>query len=230
MRYCLLLVSLCLAQVAFAQDYMKYFDLDTPLPPEVSIFETVVLEDCTYIRETVNEGSVYLYREGGRDRKEEPTYLNGEEVPVEVYWTEEGSFSVQPDALQAQQMLSIVDDAFTKEQANSLRGWYMFIELRVSSITGELEDVFFHFATTTPYEKIPIEVFRNIERKMKSELHFEITNFGKSLTYSSLGWSQCPSGRAESDSSMLEDGMSLTMPNGGLGDAVGSFGGSAGRP
>ena len=230
MRYYILLIYLCLAQVAFAQDYMKYFDLDTPLPPEVSVFETIVLEDCSYIRETVDNGSVYLYNEGGRARKEEPTYLNGEEVPVEVYWTEEGSFSVQPDALQAQQMLSIVDDAFTKEQANSLRGWYMFIELRVSSIAGELEDVFFHFATTTPYEKIPIEVFRNIERKMKSELHFEITNFGKSLTYSSLGWSQCPSGRAESDSSMLEDGMRLTVPDGGLNSTAGSVGDSVGQP
>ena len=228
MRYYILLISLCLAQVAFAQDYMKYFDLDTPLPPEVSVFETIVLEDCSYIRETVDNGSVYLYKEGGRARKEEPTYLNGEEVPVEVYWTEEGSFSVQPDALQAQQMLSIVDDAFTKEQANSLRGWYMFIELRVSSITGELEDVFFHFATTTPYEKIPIEVFRNIERKMKSELHFEITNFGKSLTYSSLGWSQCPSGREESDSSMLEDGMRLTVPDCGLNSTAGSVGNTVG--
>ena len=230
MRYYILLISLCLAQVAFAQDYMKYFDLDTPLPPEVSVFETIVLEDCSYIRETVDNGSVYLYNEGGRARKEEPTYLNGEEVPVEVYCTEEGSFSVQPDALQAQQMLSIVDDAFTKEQADSLRGWYMFIELRVSSITGELEDVFFHFATTTPYEKIPIEVFRNIERKMKSELHFEITNFGKSLTYSSLGWSQCPSGRAESDSSMLEDGMRLTVPDGGLNSTAGSVGNTVGQP
>ena len=230
MRYYILLIYLCLAQVAFAQDYMKYFDLDTPLPPEVSVFETIVLEDCSYIRETVDNGTVYLYNEGGRARKEEPTYLNGEEVPVEVYWTEEGSFSVQPDALQAQQMLSIVDDAFTKEQANSLRGWYMFIELRVSSITGELEDVFFHFATTTPYEKIPIEVFRNIERKMKSELHFEITNFGKSLTYSSLGWSQCPSGRAESDSSMLEDGMRLTVPDGGLNSTAGSVGNTVGQP
>ena len=230
MRYYILLIYLCLAQVAFAQDYMKYFDLDTPLPPEVSVFETIVLEDCSYIRETVDNGSVYLYNEGGRARKEEPTYLNGEEVPVEVYWTEEGSFSVQPDALQAQQMLSIVDDAFTKEQANSLRGWYMFIELRVSSTTGELEDVFFHFATTTPYEKIPIEVFRNIERKMKRELHFEITNFGKSLTYSSLGWSQCPSGRAESDSSMLEDGMRLTVPDGGLNSTAGSVGNTVGQP
>ena len=228
MRYYILLISLCLAQVAFAQDYMKYFDLDTPLPPEVSVFETIVLEDCSYIRETVDNGSVYLYNEGGRARKEEPTYLNGEEVPVDVYCTEEGSFSVQPDALQAQQMLSIVDDAFTKEQANSLRGWYMFIELRVSSITGELEDVFFHFATTTPYEKIPIEVFRNIERKMKSELHFEITNFGKSLTYSSLGWSQCPSGREESDSSMLEDGMRLTVPDGGLNSTAESVGNTVG--
>ena len=126
-------------------------------------------------------------------------------------------------------MLSIVDDAFTKEQANSLRGWYMFIELRVSSITGELEDVFFHFATTTPYEKIPIEVFRNIERKMKSELHFEITNFGKSLTYSSLGWSQCPSGRAESDSSTIEESGKLTMPNGGLNSTAGSVGDSVGQ-
>lgn len=230
MRYCLFLVSLCFAQIALAQDYMKYFDLDAQLPPEVSIFETVVLEDCTYIRETVNEGSVYLYREGGRDRKEEPTYLNGEEVPAEVYLTDEGCFSVQPNALQAQQMLSIVDNAFTTEQADSLRGWYMFIELRVSSITGDIEDVIFHFATTTPYEKIPIEVFRNIERKMKSELHFEITNFGKSLTYSSLGWAHCPSGRAESDSSTIEESGKLTMPNGGLNTPAGSVGDSIGQP
>lgn len=197
MKCRLSLVFLFCVQVISAQDYMNYLDLNVPLPPEVSVFETIELDDCTYIRETVDEGSVYLYKEGSHSRKDEPTYLNGEQVPDEVYWTKEGQFSVQPNAKQAQQMLSIVDEAFTMEQADVLRGTFMFIELRVSSITGELTDVYFSFASESPYANIPIEVFCNIERRMKNELHFEITDFGKSLTYSSLGWAHYPKGRAD---------------------------------
>ncbi len=202
MKRYLFCIVVAFVQVSYAQNYL---DLSVPLPPEVSVFETIELDDCTYIRETVDEGSVYLYKEGSHSRKDEPTYLNGEQVPDEVYWTKEGQFSVQPNAKQAQQMLSIVDEAFTMEQADVLRGTFMFIELRVSSITGELTDVYFSFASESPYANIPIEVFCNIERRMKNELLFEITDFGKSLTYSSLGWAQCPKGRAEESATETEE-------------------------
>ena len=215
------------ADISFAQNYL---DLSEPLPPEVSVFETIELEDCTYIREVVDDADIYLYNERCRPRKDEPTYLNGEQVPQEVYMTKEGRFSVQPESNQARLMLSIVDNAFTMEQADSLKGYYMFIALRVSSTTGEPTDVYFHFVKTTPYEDIPIEVFRSIEQRMKRELHFEITDFGKSLTYSSLGWAQCPKGRVDSGLEVPEDGDKLTMPDGKLGDAVGSLGGSAIQP
>ena len=202
MKRYLFCIVVAFVQVSYAQNYL---DLNVPLPPEVSVFETIELDDCTYIRETVDEGSVYLYKEGSHSRKDEPTYLNGEQVPDEVYWTKEGQFSVQPNAKQAQQMLSIVDEAFTMEQADVLRGTFMFIELRVSSITGELTDVYFSFASESPYANIPIEVFCNIEREMKNELLFEITDFGKSLTYSSLGWAHYPKGRAEESATETEE-------------------------
>lgn len=195
MKRYLFSIVIAFVQVSFAQNYL---DLSVPLPPEVSVFETIVLDDCTYIREVVDDADIYVYNECCRSRKDEPMYISGEKVPLEVSMTQEGRFSVKPNAEQAQQMLTIVDDAFTIEQAESLRGYYMFIALRVSSTTGELTDVYFHFVKTTPYENIPIEVFRSIERRMKNELHFEITDFGRSLTYSSLGWAHCPRGKVES--------------------------------
>ncbi len=215
MKYRLLLVFLFCVEVISAQDYMNYLDLSVPLPPEVSVFERIELSDCTYIREVVDDADIYIYNECCRPRKDEPTYLNGEQVPDEVYWTKDGQFSVQPNAKQAQQMLSIVDEAFTMEQADLLKGYYMFIALRVLSITGELTDVYFHFVKTTPYEDIPMEVFRDIERRMKNELHFEITDFGKSLTYSSLGWAHSPKGRAEESTTETEDDAASGSGNNG---------------
>lgn len=199
---------------------VDYLDLSVPIPPEVSVFETIELEDCTYIREIVNEGSVYLYKKGSRTRKDEPTYLNGEGVPKEVYMTKEGRFAVKPDVAIARTMLEIVDEGFSISQADSLNGINMFIALRVSSTTGKVTDVYFNYATSTYYEKIPIEVFYNIEKRMKDELLFEITDFGKSLTYSSCGWAQCPKGREDDGLTMPENGK-LTLPSGKLKNPIG---------
>ncbi len=202
MKRYLFCIVVAFVQVSYAQNYL---DLNVPLPPEESVIEKVELEDCSYIREVIDDADIYIYNACNKPRKDEPTYLNGERVPMEVYTTKEGRFTVKPNAGQSSVMLRIVDDAFSIEQAELLEGYYMFVALRVSSTTGRLTDVYFHFVKTTPYEDIPIEVFRNIEREMKNELLFEITDFGKSLTYSSLGWAQCPKGRAEESSTETEE-------------------------
>ena len=228
MRYHLLAVILLLVQFGFAQEYTQYLDLNTTIPTEVSVFENIVLDDCVYIRETVDECSVYLYKEGSRSRKEKPTYLDGTQVPTEIYFTQAGRFSITPDIAQARLMKEIVDNAFSTNQADSLKGINMFISLRASSTTGEITDVYFHFVQSTYYENIPIEVFRSIEKRMKNELHFNITDFGRKLTYSSCGWAQCPKGREDSGMTIPEDGGGmLTMPGGKL---DGTIGGTIGTP
>ncbi len=210
MRYYLLAITLLLASFSFAQDYTQYLNLNTPPPTDASVFENVVLDDCTYIRETVDECSVYLYKEGSRPRKEKPTYLDGTDVPAEVYFTQKGRFSITPDIAQARLMKKIVDDSFSSDQADLLEGINMFISLRASSTTGEITDVYFHFAKSTYYENIPIEVFRSIEKRMKNELYFDITDFGRRLTYSSCGWAQCP--RGKEDCGLTIEGVA-TLPN-----------------
>lgn len=211
-RYILLFFTVLLAQFVTAQNYL---DLSVPLPAEESIYEEIVLEDCTYIRETSSYGGIYLYQ-AGMSRKEKATYLNGEEVPMELYMTKKGAFTVKPDGPKAKLIRKIVDDAFTINQADSLDGRFMVTTVRVSSTTGLVTDVYFHFAADTYYTKVPVEVYRRIEQRFKSELQFEITDFGKSLTFSSFGWAQCPKGRDEENPLTLldENGNLITIQDG----------------
>ena len=96
-------------------------------------------------------------------------------------------------------MWSIVDDAFTKEQAASFGKWGLGITLNISSTTGRITDVYFEYISLSNYTKIPVDVYRGIELRLKNEVVFTLTEEGKRLTYCYLGWSQTPKGKAETN-------------------------------
>ncbi|MBR5830925.1 MAG: DUF5043 domain-containing protein [Tidjanibacter sp.] len=125
---------------------------------------------------------------------------------------------------------NIVDEAFSQEQAESLDGRPLHIVLNISSSSGEITDVYFNYLAYDGYADIPIEVYRNMELRFKNEIFFELTDLGRNLNYCLLSWRQCPRGREDSGLEVPEDGEKLTMPDGKLGNAVGSLGGSTGLP
>ena len=58
-----------------------------------------------------------------------------------------------------------------------------FISFYIDSETGKVDDVRFSFHRTSWYINIPISVFRNIELRIKEEVHFVVTDEGKKINY-----------------------------------------------
>ena len=61
--------------------------------------------------------------------------------------------------------------------------------------TGKVAEVRFNFATFSPYAKVPLSVYRNIEVQLKENISYTPTTVGKQLNYIMLSWSQTPIGR-----------------------------------
>ena len=55
-------------------------------------------------------------------------------------------------------------------------------------------EVNFNFFTFEPYAKVPLHVYREIEVKLKEQIHFKPIEEGKQLNYIMLAWMQKPQG------------------------------------
>lgn len=187
--------------------------------------DTVVLSDCKYILDTFMEDvAVYIYNAQNHPGRDEVRWADGE--PID--W----GYNLEPIVSTRQQdnaMEAIVSNAFTEEQIAKFGDDYFQINLDISSSTGEVTDVYFMIFPDTYYATIPIEVFRNMELQFK-DIVFELTEQGRNMTYVYLSWETTPKSRQERGLAVPEDGEKLTLPDGKLGDAVGSLGGSVGRP
>ena len=66
--------------------------------------------------------------------------------------------------------------------------------LNISSADGTITDVYFEFDKDQHYAQIPIDVFRDIELRLKNEVIFELTEEGRKMNYCFLSWRQVPKG------------------------------------
>ncbi len=215
-----ILLSLGCFASSFAQRYLEhgvYKESDYKA-------DTIVLSDCVYIRDVfMDDIAIYLYNAQNHPGRDEVRWANGE--PIDLgYNLEPILFTRQQD----NEMEAIVSNAFTKEQVANIGNDELQITLNISSTTGEITDVYFMFLPTYFYTQIPVEVFRTIELQMKERVTFDLTDEGRNMTYVYYSWEIIPKGRAESDSSMLEDGMRLTVPDGELNSTASSVGNTVG--
>ena len=221
MKRHIIIVVLLLINVftSFAQRYLEY---DVYKESDYKA-DTVVLSDCKYILDTFMEDvAVYIYNAQNHPGRDEVRWADGSYIdePLEpVVFTE-----TLLDTIDA-----ITDNAFTEEQIAKFGDDYFQINLDISSSTGEVTDVYFMIFPDTYYATIPIEVFRNMELQFK-DIVFELTEQGRNMTYVYLSWETTPKSRQERGLAVPEDGEKLTMPDGKLGNAVGSLGGSTGLP
>ena len=200
------------ADISFAQRYLEY-----GIYKESDYkADTIVLNDCKYIRDVFMEDvAIYLYNAQNHPGRDEVRWVDGSYIdePLEpVVFTE-----TLLDTIDA-----ITDNAFTEEQIAKFGDDYFQINLDISSSTGEVTDVYFMIFPDTYYATIPIEVFRNMELQFK-DIVFELTEQGRNMTYVYLSWETTPKSREESGLAVPENGK-LTLPDGKLGDAVGSLG------
>ena len=132
---------------------------------------------------------------------------------------------------QAQRLLNIIDESFNKQQVDTLNDQEVIVHINVRSDTGLPTGVTFTYYNDSGYENIPMEVWQSIEKQIKGEFYFTITDIGKSLNHCDIIWSQCPRGREESEVVLPEDGgEQLEMPSGGLNNPTsGNLGTPAGN-
>ena len=147
-------------------------DLSLDAPPKpIRIVQSVLeMDDYTYVCDTVlNFSEVRLYNIDNMPWEQDATLLSGDPIPSKYIVDPNGMYTVKPTYSTHLQKKSIVDNAFSKEQAELLNGEDLFIFLRVSSTTGKVTDVYFKFMTWEKYTEIPLDVFREMELKMKNE-------------------------------------------------------------
>ncbi len=221
MKRHIIIVVLLLINVftSFAQRYLEY---DIYKESDYKA-DTVVLSDCKYIWDVfMDDVAVYIYNAQNHPGRDEVRWVDGSYIdePLEpVVFTESLLDTID----------AITDNAFTEEQIAKFGDDYFQINLDISSSTGEVTDVYFMIFPDTYYATIPIEVFRNMELQFK-DIVFELTEQGRNMTYVYLSWETTPKSRQERGLALPEDGEKLTLPDGKLGNAAGSLGGSVGRP
>ena len=186
--------------------------------------DTIVNGNYTYVCDTLMGYQINIYNINNHPGRGDITYTNGDVIDDEILELIDLNYS------QNLKLESFVDDAFSKEQVETLDGAPLIIALDISSTDGKITDVYYSFFKDTGYANLPIDVFYDLEVRFKNEIQFELTDEGKKVNYCYLAWSQCPKGREDSGLEVPEDGEKLTMPDGKLGNAVGSLGGSIGLP
>ena len=205
----LILCFLCLS--VFAQRDPAYSHLRL-------VSDTLRMYGYTYVCDTIGTTRVNLYSADNHPGREEIAYKDGTDIPFEKLIHDDIDAVVITDELD-KLMWSIVDDAFTKEQAASFGKWRLGITLNISSTTGRITDVYFEYVNLSDYTKIPVDVYRNIELRLKNEVVFTLTEEGKRLTYCFLGWSQIPKGKAETNNNGIQtDFGGAVTDRGTLGD------------
>ena len=155
--------------------------------------DTLWMVNYTYVCDTLIN-RVHLRNIDNSDDKGLVVYKDTGELPDgDLFEWSHVNHIQKPIELQ-RRMAKIVDDAFTVDQAASLNGKFLMIKLYISSVTGEITDVYFNFHKSTGYSQIPIAVFRTIELQLKEQIVFELTEEGRKMNYCYLAWTQCPTG------------------------------------
>ena len=193
----LLLCIICSIEGCFAQRDPAYSHLRL-------VSDTLRMDGYTYVCDTIGSTRVNLYNAENHPGRDEIAYKDGTNVSFEKLLNDDIDAIVITDELD-KLMWSIVDEAFTKEQATTFGKWQLSITLNISSTTGYITDVYFEYINISNYAKVPVEVYRGIEQRLKNEVQFVLTDEGKRLTYCFLGWSQIPKGKEVDNSGLRTD-------------------------
>lgn len=104
---------------------------------------------------------------------------------------------VEDDEAMCKKAWYIVNDAFTREEARIFNNEGLIFTLCLDSETGKVREVYFEFLTMTPYAQFPVERYREIEMKLKTEVQFVPSEIGKQLNYIMMSCRIEPTGRRE---------------------------------
>ena len=173
---------------------------DKPIRTEESLEGTVIYKKTTtfdvdgYTYQCdVDDGSqfVTLYNKENKLTYENIIY----KATGKTYIGSWNSKVIEHDRLMSQQADFIVDQAFTKTMADEIGEPELTITMLLNPDTGKVMEVNFNFCTFEPYAKVPLHIYREIEVKLKEQIHFKPGEVGKQLNYIMLAWNQKPRGK-----------------------------------
>ncbi|MDR2129623.1 MAG: DUF5043 domain-containing protein [Odoribacteraceae bacterium] len=152
-----------------------------------------------YTTTRVIEGNGYTYQ-CDIDEADRITLYNANNKFVYVKWgnkdgspmeagVSNGSIeTTENDTWSRSKSKSIVDNAFSAEEKAWVKGQAIIVIMIIDSETGKVIEVNFEFLKNTPYQQIPLAVFRKIELELKREIWFKVTPAGKKLNYCMAFW------------------------------------------
>lgn len=174
---------------------------DKPIRIEESLWETAIYKKTTtfdvdgYTYQCdVDDGSqfVTLYNKENKLTYKDIVYKATGKIYI-GNWNEEKV--IEYDSFMSKQADFIVDQAFTKAMADELGKREFTITMLLSPDTGKVMEVNFNFTTFSPYARVPLHVYREIEVKLKEQIYFKPGEVGKQLNYIMLSWRQKPRGK-----------------------------------
>lgn len=77
----------------------------------------------------------------------------------------------------------IVNSILSDAEKQRVKGKGVSIGIYISTTTGKIQEVDYQFVTFNPWATIPLAKYRNIETRLKDEVWFTPTEYGKGLNY-----------------------------------------------
>ena len=158
--------------------------------------KTFVMDEYTYQCDVQSRSQfVTLYNKENKWTYEDQVYKNTGKYYAPSISEEKKLNPIVDDAEMTRKTLSIVDNAFTELLAKQMGENVFVITMFLDPKTGKVVEVLFNLATFSPYAKVPLSVYRDIEVQLKENISYTPTTVGKQLNYIMLSWSQTPIGR-----------------------------------
>ncbi len=182
-RILLILLIFCPISNVFAQrDYSIFTPADFRS-------DTLHMDDYSYVCDTLRGFRVYLFNLESSGVNVQNTYKDGTPLPLNPWDMKD---QVVIDENIASKTLTILNETFPNELRKFLNGDEFMVVANISSDTGRITDVYFSFSANSRCTWIPVEIFRNMETRLKNEVVFELTEEGRSLTFCSIVWWEKP--------------------------------------
>ena len=158
--------------------------------------KTFVMDEYTYQCDVQSRSQfVTLYNKENKWTYEDQVYKNTGKYYAPSISEEKKLNPIVDDAEMTCKTLNIVDNAFTQFMATQMGKKRFVITMFLDPETGKVAEVLFNFTTFSPYAKVPLSVYRNIEVLLKKNISYTPTAVGRQLNYIMLSWDQTPTGK-----------------------------------
>lgn len=199
---------------SFAQRYPYELELGYTF-----VADTVVLSDCTYVVDHMDNFEVRIYNIANHPGREHETWEDGTIVNMDA------DDPVEEMLDHRLRLDKIIEETLGDEYLHLIGidkgGEVVYITLNISSQSGAITDVYFSYMARNIYGEpsklvqIPIEKYREIELRTKQELAFTLTEVGRNMSHISL-FCDYKGNKTESTNNIVTDVPALELPNSNL--------------